>query len=202
MKDIKNTPIFKNGNSGSITSLNKFIKFGKGNYHNIQQAGKNTIYTNKSNLMKNMFKNVNYGTTKSKKSNIIYTKNIGLLSGERSRSISNKKKKIARVELSFLKLSFLRLSFLRFSFLWLSWLKLPFSESSLWKIAFFRLFSLALSAMLYIIALASAPFSELISTQFFLPMQKGRIARSAAELSIGTLPSRRNTLRCFSWFRL
>ena len=97
MKDIKNTPIFKNGNSGSITSLNKFIKFGKGNYHNIQQAGKNTIYTNKSNLMKNMFKNVNYGTTKSKKSNIIYTKNIGLLSGERSRSISNMQKKPKRV---------------------------------------------------------------------------------------------------------
>lgn len=96
MKDIKNTPIFKN-NSGSITSLNKFIKFGKGNYHNIQQAGKNTIYTNKSNLMKNMFKNVNYGTTKSKKSNIIYTKNIGLLSGESSRSISNMQKKPKRV---------------------------------------------------------------------------------------------------------
>ena len=98
IKDIKNTPIFKNGyNSGSITSLNKYIKFGKGNYPQTQQAGKNTIYTNKSNLMKNMLKNMNYGTTKSKKNNIIYTKNIGILSGERSRSISNMQKRPKRV---------------------------------------------------------------------------------------------------------
>ena len=98
-KDIRNTPIFKNGyNSGSITSLNKYIKFGKGNYAHVSQADKNTIYTNKSNLMKNMLKNMNYGTTKSRKNNnIIYTKNIGILSGERSRSISNMQKRPKRV---------------------------------------------------------------------------------------------------------
>ena len=97
-KDARNTPIFKNQyNSGSLTSLNKYIKFGKGNYAHVSQAGKNTIYTNKSNLMKNMFKNINYGTTKSRKNNIIYTKNIGILSGERSRSISNMQKRPKRV---------------------------------------------------------------------------------------------------------
>ena len=97
IKDIKATPIFKNGyNNGSITNLNKYIKFGMGNYPQTQKAGKNTIYTNKSNLMKNMLKNINYGTTKSKK-NIIYTKNIGILSGERSRSISNMQKRPKRV---------------------------------------------------------------------------------------------------------
>ena len=47
--------------------------------------------------MKNMFKNINYGTTKSRKNNIIYTKNIGILSGERSRSISNMQKRPKRV---------------------------------------------------------------------------------------------------------
>lgn len=65
-----------------------------------------------------------------------------------------------------------------------------------------RLFSLALSDILYASALASAPFTELNSTQFFLPMQNGRIARSLAELSIGTLPSVRNTFRFFSWLIL
>ena len=47
IKDIKNTPIFKNGyNSGSITSLNKYIKFGKGNYPQTQQAGKVLLFKN------------------------------------------------------------------------------------------------------------------------------------------------------------
>ena len=91
IKDIRNTPIFKNGqNNGSLTSLDKFIRFGK---------GKKTIYTNKSNYMKNMLNNMNYGTTKmSRKNNhIIYNKNIAVLSGERARSISNMQKRPKRV---------------------------------------------------------------------------------------------------------
>ena len=91
IKDIRNTPIFKNGqNNGSLTSLDKFIRFGK---------GKKTIYTNKSNYMKNMLNNMNYATTKmSRKNNhIIYNKNIAVLSGERARSISNMQKRPKRV---------------------------------------------------------------------------------------------------------
>ena len=91
IKDIRNTPIFKNGqNNGSLTSLDKFIRFGK---------GKKTIYTSKSNYMKNMLNNMNYGTTKmSRKNNhIIYNKNIAVLSGERARSISNMQKRPKRV---------------------------------------------------------------------------------------------------------
>ena len=96
-KDIRNIPIFQNGfNNDPITSLNKYIKLGKGNFAFPQQNGKNTIYTNKSNLMKNMLNNMNYGTTKSTK-NIIYSKNIGGLSGERSRSISNMQKRPKRI---------------------------------------------------------------------------------------------------------
>ena len=91
IRDMRNTPIFKNSqNNGSLTSLDKFIRFGK---------GKKTIYTSKSNYMKNMLNNMNYGTTKmSKKNNhIIYNKNFNVLSGERARSISNMQKRPKRV---------------------------------------------------------------------------------------------------------
>ena len=100
IKQVKerSTPLFKN--TGSITSLNKYIKFGKMNNDSQgQQIGKNTIYTNKTNYMKNILNNINYGvTTKiAKKNKIIYTKNMGILSGERSRSISNMQKRPKRI---------------------------------------------------------------------------------------------------------
>ena len=44
--------------------------------------------------MKNIFKNMNYGKKKYRKNNnIINTKNIGILIGERSRSIRNMQKR-------------------------------------------------------------------------------------------------------------
>jgi hypothetical protein len=52
--------------------------------------------------------------------------------------------------------------------------------------------------MEYTVALAFAPLIELMNTQFFLPMQKVRIDRSLAELSIGTFPLVRKTRRYFS----
>ena len=94
IKQIRNTPIFKNGyNNGAITSLNKYIKFGQ------KQSGKNTLYINKSNYMKNILNNMKYGTTKvsKKNNNIVYMKNIDILSGERTRSMSNMNKSSKRI---------------------------------------------------------------------------------------------------------
>ena len=51
---------------------------------------------------------------------------------------------------------------------------------------------LAVRAM---IAELEAPLMVSIISQFFLPIQKPRIARSLALLSIGTSPSSQNTLR-------
>lgn len=65
----------------------------------------------------------------------------------------------------------------------------------------FRLFALAVSAMLYMMALDFAPAMVSIITQFFFPIQKPRIDCSAALLSIETSPSSRNTFRYFSWLR-
>lgn len=56
--------------------------------------------------------------------------------------------------------------------------------------------------MLYMIALASAPFGVLEKSQFFLPITKGLMARSARLLEISILPSSRYLRRYFSWFRL
>ncbi len=64
-----------------------------------------------------------------------------------------------------------------------------------------RLFALAVSAMLYMMALDFAPVMVSIITQFFFPIQKPRTDCSAALLSIGTSPSSRNTFRYFSWLR-
>lgn len=61
----------------------------------------------------------------------------------------------------------------------------------------FKLFALAVSAMLYATALAWAPATVSITFQFFLPTQNGRIARSHAELLIGISPVSRNALRYF-----
>ena len=96
----KSTPLFKT--NGSIASFNNFIKGGQTNNDNQNKnIGKNTIYTNKINYMKNILNSMSYGiTTKLSKKNInkkIYTKNMGILSGERSRSISNVRKRPKRV---------------------------------------------------------------------------------------------------------
>lgn len=55
---------------------------------------------------------------------------------------------------------------------------------------------------LYMMALASAPRMESTLTQFLRPRVKGRMARSAVLLSIGTFPSVRKNRRYSSWFRL
>ena len=51
-------------------------------------------------------------------------------------------------------------------------------------------------------ALASATRMESTLTQFFRPRVKGRMARSAVLLSMGTFPSVRKNRRYSSWFRL
>ena len=93
-------PLFKT--NGSIASFNNFIKGGQTNNDNQNKnIGKNTIYTNKVNYMKNILNSMSYGiTTKLSKKNInkkIYTKNMGILSVERYRSISNVRKRPKRV---------------------------------------------------------------------------------------------------------
>lgn len=46
------------------------------------------------------------------------------------------------------------------------------------------------------------PVIESMTCQLDLPTQNGRMARSLAELSMGTSPSSRKVLRYFSWFML
>jgi hypothetical protein len=83
--EARNPSILKEGfSSGSMTNLHK---------DNIpkEQLGKFTIYTNNSNYLKNFINKINYGTMKvNKNKKIIYNKNMGILSGERSRSTNNK----------------------------------------------------------------------------------------------------------------
>src|SRR5699024_4921757 len=64
-----------------------------------------------------------------------------------------------------------------------------------------RLFSFAVSTMLYIIALDFAPFGVLLNKKFFLPMTKGLMERSLRLLSISNLPSSKNTISLCHWFR-
>jgi hypothetical protein len=49
--------------------------------------------------------------------------------------------------------------------------------------------------MLYIVALALAPFGVLENSQFFLPKTNGFIDRSAPLLSISNEPSSKNVLK-------
>jgi hypothetical protein len=97
----KSTPLFKT--NGSITSVNNFVKVGKTNndttQNNNKNIEKNTIYKNKTNYMKNILNSMNYGSTTklSKNNKKIYTKCIGILSGERARSISNARKRPKRI---------------------------------------------------------------------------------------------------------
>ena len=96
-KEIKSPKLLKNGYNGAVTSLHKYIFFAKGNSSQ-NQFRKHTLYTNYSNRANNIFKNVNYGTSKASKNiNIIYTKNVGVLSGERTRSISNMKNRQKKI---------------------------------------------------------------------------------------------------------
>jgi hypothetical protein len=57
---------------------------------------------------------------------------------------------------------------------------------------------LAVSITVYILAAASPPLSEPANNQFFLPIAMALKARSAALLSISTLPSSKNLLRAIS----
>ena len=96
-KDIKNANLFKGGYSGSLTSLHKYIPFGKGN-NSHHQLIKHSLNTNYSNRLSNIFKNMNYATSKASKNiNVLYTKNPGILTGERTRSISNMKNRQKRI---------------------------------------------------------------------------------------------------------
>ena len=99
IKEKINKFLLKNeyNNNGSITSINKYIKIGKGNISNEQLFGKATIYTNNSNYLKNIFNFKNYDTIKISKNNIINIKNNGILSGERIRSISNMQKRPKKI---------------------------------------------------------------------------------------------------------
>ena len=95
--EIKSPSLLKNGYNGTVTSLHKYISFGKGNSSQ-NQIAKKTLYTNYSNRLSNIFKNMNYGTSKASKNiNIVYTKNVGILSGERTRSISSMKNRQKRI---------------------------------------------------------------------------------------------------------
>ena len=95
--EIKSPSLLKNGYNGTVTSLHKYISFGKGNSSQ-NQIAKKTLYTNYSNRFSNIFKNMNYGTSKASKNiNIVYTKNVGILSGERTRSISSMKNRQKRI---------------------------------------------------------------------------------------------------------
>ena len=95
IKDIKGTPLVRNSqnNGDSITRLNKYIKLD--NMKNFSQMGKKTIYTTKSNYMKGILNNMNY--QKNFRKNKFFTKNVAILSGERTRSTSNLEKKPKRV---------------------------------------------------------------------------------------------------------
>ena len=96
-KDIKNANLFKGGYSGSLTSLHKYIPFGKGN-NSHHQLIKHSLNTNYSNRLSSIFKNMNYATSKASKNiNVLYTKNPGILTGERTRSISNMKNRQKRI---------------------------------------------------------------------------------------------------------
>ena len=65
---------------------------------------------------------------------------------------------------------------------------------------FFKLLALAVSIILYIVALALAPLAVLANSQFFRPITNGFIARSAALLSISKEPSSKNILHCRNCF--
>lgn len=97
--EARNPSILKEGfSSGSMTNLHK------DNIPN-EQLGKFTIYTNNTNYLKNFINKINYGTMKlNKNKKIIYNKNMGILSGERSRSTNNKDGRTKKVFNSALKI--------------------------------------------------------------------------------------------------
>lgn len=98
-KNMKNQNFFKSGyNSGTVTNLNKYISLDKkkGNKSQ-QQLNKHTLYINYYNGLSNIFKNINYMTSKASKNIIINTKTPGILSGERTRNTNSMKNKSKRV---------------------------------------------------------------------------------------------------------
>ena len=98
-KNMKNQNFFKSGyNSGTVTNLNKYISLDKkkGNKSQ-QQLNKHTLYINYYNGLSNIFKNINYMTSKASKNIIINTKTPGILSGQRTRNTNSMKNKSKRV---------------------------------------------------------------------------------------------------------
>ena len=96
-KNIKGQNLVKNGYNGTATNLQKYISFAKGN-NSQSHLGKQTVYANDSNRLNSIFNNINNRTSKASKNiNIINIKNAGILSGERTRSISNMKNRQARI---------------------------------------------------------------------------------------------------------
>jgi len=97
--EVRNPSILREGfSSGPMTNLHK---------DNIpkEQLGKFTIYTNNANYLKNFINKINYGTMKvNKNKKIIYNKNMGILSGERSKSTNNKDGRTKKVFNSALKI--------------------------------------------------------------------------------------------------
>lgn len=63
-------------------------------------------------------------------------------------------------------------------------------------------FALAVSIMLYVAALASAPYGLAENNQFFMPTANGRIVLSSNELVIGKYPSLIYSLNPFLKFRV
>ena len=96
-KNIKGQNLVKNGYNGTATNLQKYISFAKGN-NSQSHLGKQTVYPNDSNRLSSIFNNMNNRTSKASKDiNIINIKNAGILSGERTRSISNMKNRQTRI---------------------------------------------------------------------------------------------------------
>ena len=87
-KEIKSPHFIKGGYTGTVTSLHKYINFGKGPFSQ-QQIGKQTLYTNYSNRLNNIFKNVNYGTTKNNNKQ----NNVKIINQNNNKKQIKKKKK-------------------------------------------------------------------------------------------------------------
>jgi len=99
-KNIKYKNLFNIGYNGTVTNLHKYISFGKGkgDSRSHKQLSKQTLNTNYSSRLSNIFKNINYMTSKTSKNiNIISSRSPEVLSGERTRSISSMKNNSKRI---------------------------------------------------------------------------------------------------------
>ena len=98
-KNMKNKNFFKIGyNSGTVTNLNKYISYNKKKGNKSQlELSKHILYTNYYNGLSNIFKNINYMTSKASKNIIINTKTPDILSVERTRNTNSMKNKSKRI---------------------------------------------------------------------------------------------------------